>query len=151
MDEDARSVYVAGTPNKLRSQSGEKYRLLKNSASNHTLHGYRGRENNTSMGGSYITEAWIQQSQDRIELKLKDDYLRVQKMIKKRAEKDAKVEENIRNNTEIRLYKASLLNDKGKAALEKVRKMQKKIEIEGYKQYKNQIKDLEERTLQVQR
>lgn len=44
---------------------------------------------------------------------MKEDFLRVQKMIKKRQEKESKVEENLKLSRDDKKYKANLLNEKG--------------------------------------
>ena len=55
------------------------------------------------------------------------------------------MQEQLKYEQEVRVHKANLLNQKGQLALEKVRKNQRRLEIQSIKNFKANMKEVEER------
>ena len=80
---------------------------------------------------------------------MRDDFDRLQAQLKKRQEREQAVVEQQRYETELRVHKANLLNQKGQQALEKVRKNQRRLELQSVKTFKANMKEVEDRRMRA--
>ena len=87
----------------------------------------------------------FQRSQKNIDRKMKEDFERLQKQLKVRSEKEKAVETNAQYALEEKLHKINLLNKRAEDACDKVKREKRKLEIKAVKEYRKDLKVMEER------
>ena len=76
---------------------------------------------------------------------MREDINRLQVKLQKRKEREAKAEEQIQLESEMRVYKATLFNEKGQQVLEKVKQKQRSLELQSIRSYHKNMQEIEER------
>ena len=98
-----------------------------------------------SMASLGSNEDKLQRSQLNIDRKMREDFDRLQNQLKKRLEKESAAQEQLRYVMEDRISKAKEINQKGQVALDKVKKQQRKLELQSVRNYKQNMHEIEER------